>query len=177
MINIKTESHGMSPSFPLTPIDTPRIAFVEPLRGRQPVPVREGGLLTVPASDLSLEAVRGDWLNRLLAWGEPFCSWAKTHALKRSIGQGEYPNCPLSLTDAKVILAFFEEIRLAGCSQLTISCEYGKSRSVTTAQLLDAYQNGKVLPAPAEAKNGHFIMMLVLAIQESAMQTNTIKKT
>lgn len=94
MINIKTESHGMSPSFPLTPIDTPRIAFVEPLRGRQPVPVREGGLLTVPASDLSLEAVRGDWLNRLLAWGGTVLQLGKdsrSQALNRPGGIPQLP--------------------------------------------------------------------------------------
>lgn len=41
MINIKTESHGLSPSFPATSLETPRIAFVEPVAGRQPIPVRE----------------------------------------------------------------------------------------------------------------------------------------
>ena len=166
MINIKTESHGLCPSFPATSMDTPRIAFVEPVAGRQPVPIREGGLLIVPASDLSLEAVRGEWYSPLLGLGEPFCSWAKSYALKRSIRQGEYPNCPLSLTDAKVVLAFFEELRRAGCKELTISCEYGKSRSVTTANVLNSYQRGVMVSVEQAAKATHFNTMFSVAIPD-----------
>jgi len=164
MITITTESHGCSPSFVASEQSHPRIAFIEPSEATPPSPiVSPGKLLVISASDLDTNIIAEAWYALLLLRGPRLSNWAKSHALKRSIKAGEFPNCPMSLPDAEAILRFFEHLRVNNCRELTISCEYGKSRSVTTAQFLDRLQRGSTLPTELEAKNGYINRLLRLA--------------
>ncbi|WP_274644966.1 hypothetical protein [Pseudomonas serbica] len=164
MITITTESHGCAPSFDASELPHPRIAFVEPSSTSRPHPVSvPGKLLVITASDLDTQVVSDAWYALLLLRGPRVAYWAKGYALRRAIRAGEYPNCPMTLPEAMAILKFFDHLHVNNCKELTISCEYGKSRSVTTAQFLDALQQGRVLPTEREAKNGYINRLLRLA--------------
>lgn len=164
MITITTESHGCTPSFDASELQHPRIAFVEPNGSNRPLPVNvPGKLLVITASDLDTQVIANAWYALLLLRGPRLAYWAKGCALRRAIRAGEYPNCPMTLPEATAILKFFEHLLVNNCKELTISCEYGKSRSVTTAQFLDALQQGRVLPTEREAKNGYINRLLRLA--------------
>jgi hypothetical protein len=82
----------------------------------------------------------------------------------------------MTLPEATAILKFFDRLQVNNCKQLTISCEYGKSRSVTTAQFLEALQRGRVLPNEGEAKNGYINRLLRLAnLKEQARLSKCLR--
>lgn len=177
MITITTESHGCAPSFVAGELTHPRIAFVEPTGADRPYPiVSDGKLLIITASDLDTSVVAEAWYALLLLRGPCLAYWAKGYALRRAIRTGEYPNCPMTLPEATAILKFFDRLQVNNCKQLTISCEYGKSRSVTTAQFLEALQRGRVLPNEGEAKNGYINRLLRLAnLKEQARLSKCLR--
>lgn len=173
MITITTESHGCAPSFVASELPHPRIAFIEPNSTGKPYPVSiDGKLLVITASDLDTKVVADAWYALLLLRGRRLAYWAKGYALRRAIRAGEYPNCPLTLPEAMAILKFFDRLQVNNCKELTISCEYGKSRSVTTAQFLNALQHGRVLPTELEAKNGYFNRLLRMANLKEQLRLN-----
>lgn len=138
-MKITTEAHGAFPTPATLSSSGPRIAFVNSddhasyLRASRV----SKELLIIAADDISEEAI-SSWLQPLLKLPPSLSYVAKLHLWRGSRAKG-FPSAPMAYGDAVAILSFFEELNAAGAEHLTISCEYGKSRSVTTAGFIREY--------------------------------------
>lgn len=145
-MRISTEAHGMNPGAAAFDKAVPRIAFVTASLGRV-TPIRHSeNLLLVGADDISASAI--PLLVRRLLLSPPVLSTRiKRLCLHQSKGSG-YPAAPMCLRDGLNILEFYEFHKGRGAKDLVISCEYGKSRSVTTASFLALLLEGHAVVNP-----------------------------
>lgn len=134
-MKITTEAHGAFPTLKSL-AGGPRIAFVNSddqanyLRASR----ASKDLLILAADDISEEAI-SSWLQALLKLPPALSYVSKLHLWRSSRSKG-FPSAPMSYGDALAILSFFAELNAGGAEHLIISCEYGKSRSVTTASFI-----------------------------------------
>jgi hypothetical protein len=135
-MKITTEAHGAFPTDKFLKASGPRIAFVNSdefasyLRASKVA----HNVLVIAADDISEDAIPG-WIQRLLKLPATFSYVVKRHLWKGSRAQG-FPSAPMSHGDAQAIMDFYRELETSGVDHLVISCEYGKSRSVTTANFI-----------------------------------------
>lgn len=135
-MKITTEAHGAFPTMSNLAESGPRIAFLNSddqcsyLRAS----MASKNVLILNADDISEDAIPG-WLQKLLQLPPAISNITKHHMWRSSRKQG-FPSSPMSYGDGVAILNFFRALRASGAEHLVISCEYGKSRSVTTASFL-----------------------------------------
>jgi predicted protein tyrosine phosphatase len=151
-MKITTEAHGSFPTDKSLASSTARIAFVNTddtdryLRATQVSP----DLMIMAADDISEEST--------LAWLRPVVNLPLTLSdiVKRQVWassrRGGFPSAPMSVADAVALLEFYDKLQERGVDHLIISCEYGKSRSVTAARFLRAIlqndESAKLEPIP-----------------------------
>lgn len=131
---IRTCAHGLSPTVADLTGAFPRIAFVS-ASAKLIVPQQvTPKLLLVGADDISMGAIPrlAQWALQLPA---PLSNGFKRLYLHQSAGSG-YPAAPMAIEDGLKILEFIDMHQRLRSQELTISCEYGKSRSVTLAGML-----------------------------------------
>ena len=139
-MNITTEAHGSFPSDTDFPKDKARIAFFNSdragslLKGKEP----HDRLLVLGVDDLDVLAIPA-WVRGLLVLPQGLSYRVKRFALKQALGRGEQPSAPMAVGDAHRILEFVNKLKKEGVTELVISCEYGKSRSVTVARFLQQH--------------------------------------
>lgn len=151
-MNITTEAHGAFPTEKSLRSSTPRIAFVNcdntehNLTATQVTP----DLLIIAADDIS-EGATISWLSSLVRLPPSLSNLVKRQVWASSRRSG-FPSAPMSLGDAIAILDFYEQLQERSVEHLIISCEYGKSRSVTTSRFLRGYMQddapAKLEPIP-----------------------------
>lgn len=168
-MQIKTESHGSFPS-PFDFMDgKARIAFFNSdregsfLKGQEP----HEHLLVLGVDDLDVWAVPA-WIRGLLVLPEGLSYRVKRYALNQAIGRGEQPSAPMAMGDAQRVLDFVNTLKTKGVSELVISCEYGKSRSVTLARFLRRYL-GEVADTPEKVPNAWIDYLMQLAEKRNAL--------
>lgn len=135
-MKITTEAHGSFPTQKSLASSGPRIAFVnsDDLATHLRASRAAKDVLILAADDISEDAIPS-WIQALLKLPPALSSITKHHLWRGSLDKG-FPSAPMSYGDAVAILDFFVELNRSGVDKLTISCEYGKSRSVTTASFL-----------------------------------------
>lgn len=138
-MKISTCAHGAFPDLKSLAHAGPRIAFVNgdsrqfAARGTHEV----GDLLIVAADDLSPDQIHPASRMMLQAHG-PIPRFYKRLYLRHTAAKG-CPHVPMAVSDAHAILAFVERVSASGAKELLVSCEYGKSRSVSLAGFLDQH--------------------------------------
>lgn len=152
-MNIKTEAHGSFPNAASLSKSGPRIAFVNSddkgtyLRATR---IAED-VLVLAADDISEESISLVWQSLLRL---PGClSYTSKRYLWRQSKARGFPSAPLCLGDARALLAFVDDLEKAGHQHLTISCEFGKSRSVTAANFIRSCAQGSEPEAPLPFPN------------------------
>lgn len=141
-MKISTCGHGAFPDLKSLAHAGPRIAFVNgdsrqfAARGTHEV----GDLLIVVADDINRSQI-SYFARIMLALPATISSRYKRYLLRGSAVSG-YPSVPMAIDDAVTILEYFERARANRATELVISCEYGKSRSVTVARMIEAYMMG-----------------------------------
>lgn len=145
-LTIFTEAHGLRPSPAQPDPDQARIAFVEPVPGQCIRAQRHFNdtLLIIKASDAGY-AQFGFFSQLGLAMGAQLDLRYKRWFLAQST-QDAYPFAPMCLSDALAVVDFIQSVQDKGLAQLVISCEYGQSRSVTTAHVLSAFLDRQDMP-------------------------------
>jgi hypothetical protein len=139
-MKIRTESHGSFPTMADLPKDKARIAFFNSdrtgslLKGEEP----HDRLLVLGVDDLDVQAIPA-WIRGLLVLPQGLSYRVKRFALNQAISRGEQPSAPMAVGDAHRVLEFVNRLQKEGAGELVISCEYGKSRSVTLARFLDQH--------------------------------------
>ncbi|MBD8088999.1 hypothetical protein IFT48_03320 [Pseudomonas fluorescens] len=131
---IRTCAHGLSPSVADLTGAFPRIAFVN-ASAKLIVPQQvTSKLLLVGADDISMGAIPrlAQWILHLPS---PLSNAFKRLYLHQSAGSG-YPAAPMAIADGLKIIEFIDMHQHIRSQELLISCEYGKSRSVTLAGVL-----------------------------------------
>jgi len=131
---IRTCAHGMNPSIGDLTEACPRIAFVSATSKLIVPRMVTARLLVVGADDISMSAIPklAQWALQLPA---PLSNSFKRLYLHQSAGSG-YPAAPMAIEDGLKILEFIDMHQRLRSQELMISCEYGKSRSVTLAGVL-----------------------------------------
>lgn len=135
-MKITTEAHGSFPTEKFLRESGPRIAFVNSdefasyLRASQV----SKNVLILAADDISEEAIPS-WVQGLLKLPPALSYITKRHLWRHANSKG-FPNAPMSLGDAMAVLNFYSDLEASGAEHLIISCEYGKSRSVTSASFI-----------------------------------------
>lgn len=139
-MHITTETHGSFPSIGDFSPGVARIAFFnsdregEYLKGQAP----HERLLVLGVDDLDAGAIP-TLIRGFLVLPEGLSYRVKRYALNQAISQGEQPSAPMAIGDAHRVLEFVNKLKKEGVDELVISCEYGKSRSVTLARFLRRY--------------------------------------
>lgn len=118
-------------------------------------------VLIINADDISEDAIPG-WLQQLLSLPPAISNITKHHMWRGSRSKG-FPISPMSYGDGLAIISFFQELRAAGAEHLMISCEYGKSRSVTTASFLREHLLNENCEQAHTYPNNWVKKMLILA--------------
>lgn len=164
-MKITTEAHGSFPTEKSLKSNTARIAFVNTDDTDRYL------LATEVSHDLMIIAADDISEGSTLFWLRPFVNLplALSGILKRQVWASSrrtgFPSAPMSVADAVTLLDFFDKLRERHIEHLVISCEYGKSRSVTTARFIRAnLQNdeaAKLEPIP----NAWVNQMLELALK------------
>lgn len=138
-MKISTCAHGAFPDLKSLAHSGPRIAFVNgdsrPFAARGTHEV--GNLLIVVADDLSRDQIHPASRIMLQAFGFVASVYKRLY-LRHSAASGS-PHVPMAVSDAHAILAFVERVLAGGAKELLVSCEYGKSRSVSLAGFLDQH--------------------------------------
>lgn len=131
---IRTCAHGLNPGIDDLSGPYPRIAFVSASKTMIVPQQVNPKLLLVGADDISMAAIpkMAQWALQLPA---PFSNTFKRLYLHQSADSG-YPAAPMAIEDALKIIAFIDLHQRIRSQELIISCEYGKSRSVTLAGML-----------------------------------------
>lgn len=131
---IRTCAHGVNPSIDDLTGHYPRIAFVSASKTMIVPQQVNHKLLVIGADDISMAAIprMAQWALQLPA---PLSNAFKRLYLHQSADSG-YPAAPMAIEDALKILAFIDLNQRIRSQELIISCEYGKSRSVTVAGML-----------------------------------------
>lgn len=152
-MKITTEAHGSFPNAASLPKNGPRIAFVNSddkgtyLRATR---ISED-VLVLAADDISEESISRLWQSLLRL---PGClSYASRRYLWRQSKAKGFPSAPLCLADARALLAFVDDLERSGHQHLTISCEYGKSRSLTAANFIRSLAQDSEPVAPLSFPN------------------------
>ena len=164
-MKITTEAHGAFPTEQGLSSSIARIAFVNTddtdryLRAKEVSP----DLLMIAADDIS-EASTLSWLSPTANLPPALSGLLKRQVWASSRRTG-FPSAPMSLADAVDLLYFFELLRVRNVEHLIISCEYGKSRSVTAARFIKAHllndESAMLEPIP----NAWVNQMLELALK------------
>lgn len=152
-MKITTEAHGAFPQLTDLRADIPHIAFVNSSSDGLHLTGTASGdnLLVLAADDLDVMAIPA-WIRGLLVLPEHLSYRVKRYSLKQSRISGQ-PSAPMSIGDARQILAFVQRHQDAGAQELLISCEYGKSRSVTVARFLNEAVFKRVTPSVEKVPN------------------------
>ncbi|MBB4865379.1 hypothetical protein HNP46_004260 [Pseudomonas nitritireducens] len=161
-----TEKHGNNPDKGNFDADFPRIAFLNATCGwtaMQPQSPHRN-LLMVMADDLVRKTIFHG-LTGLLERNDMLSFQGKKWAWENSTKTG-FRSAPMCLADGRRIIEFYLEHKQRGTKVLTVSCEYGKSRSVTTANFLQAVDQGLSPPADTDAPNEHISRQLRMAWDE-----------
>lgn len=148
-IAISTEAHGLNPVFSPPEPGHARIAFIEPVPRKSVLPEMrfDDNLLIIKATDVDY-AQFGLFTQIGLSLGFSLDTFYKRFFLANN-RSGAYPCAPMSLTDALAIVDFTEYAVKRGINHITISCEFGKSRSVSTANVMRAFLTGEDFPEKA----------------------------
>ena len=143
---IRTCAHGVSPGIDELIGPYPRIAFVSASKTLIVPQQLNHKLLLVGADDISMAAIPrvAQWALQLPA---PFSNAFKRLYLHQSADYG-YPAAPMSIEDALKILGFINMHQRMRSQELIISCEYGKSRSVTLAGVMGSIMSFRSASEP-----------------------------
>jgi hypothetical protein len=152
-MKITTEAHGAFPQLTDLRADIPHIAFVNSSSDGLHLTGAASGdnILVLAADDLDVMAIPA-WIRGLLVLPEHLSYRVKRYALKQSRINGQ-PSAPMAIGDARQILTFVQKHMDAGAGELLISCEYGKSRSVTAARFLNEVVFKRVAPSVEKVPN------------------------
>jgi hypothetical protein len=137
-MKITTEAHGAFPTEQSLKSKVARIAFVntdDTDRYLQATEVSPD-LMIIAADDIS-EGSTLSWMKPLANLPPAISSLMKRQLWASSRRTG-FPSAPMSSSDAVRLIEFYEKLKGRGVEHLIISCEYGKSRSVTTARFIRA---------------------------------------
>lgn len=143
-MNIVIEAHGSFPAIYQFDSTVPRIAFFNQNNPKAflDTQIHHDNLLVIGANDMDEESLGCiEWF--FLQLPSPVCSWAKRWSFNRSRKHDD-SYAPMNLLDAIAILEFFWTKRIEGHSDIIVSCDYGKSRSATTALFLLAVLGGSL---------------------------------
>jgi hypothetical protein len=164
-MKITTESHGAFPTEQSLKSSAPRIAFVNSddtdryLRATQVSP----DLLIIGADDIG-EGTTLSWLSTLINVPPTLSNLVKRQVWASSRRSG-FPFAPMSLGDAIALLDFHAQLQARGVEHLVISCEYGKSRSVTTSRFLRGHLHNEGQATLEPIPNPWVNQMLELALK------------
>lgn len=146
-MKITTMAHGSFPTINDLKREVPRIAFVnsDEKSSFLKAELVDENLLIIAADDIDVFAIPA-WQRGFLVLPATLSYRVKKYIWSSSKKEG-FPSAPMAIGDAEAILGFIENLKASGAQTLTISCEYGKSRSVTAAR----YIQNAIFGAPAHS--------------------------
>lgn len=135
-IKLTTKAHGAFPTVQSLISDIPRIAFVNSdEKGTYIEPqLIDNKLLIVGADDIDVLSIPA-WTRGFLVL-PAYLSYRVKRYSHSQAKSSSFPCAPMSIGDATQIVDFYRTLEEEGATELVISCEYGKSRSVTTANFI-----------------------------------------